>query len=514
MALMSSDSAAPTPLTRIVGRLEPFIAARLRESAYTVLHGVDPRSLLTWNRLDLGLKLITLGALETCGEYAVEVYEHDIRSQTLGRFVEFGDERKSGLDRYLSDFLSISSSIRRNGFDPQRTLIPVAADGSILNGAHRVAAAVYAQEPVSVVLTELPPIVCDYRYFLQRSVPSDLVYEAAYTLLKWGENNYVAFLWPSGIEHLSTTEPLVKRVVMKRTLTLSEVGAFNVLHELYGHTAWIGDATSGYPGLKQKRFECFPPQKPKRATVIAFQADSLLAVQAVKENVRSICGIGFSSVHVTDTKLEALGVAGLVFSENGTHFLNHANPRRFGTVERVQAHIPVLRDVQMQRDDVLIDGSGTLELYGVRRADDIDGFHDTRLAPPGAAPLGGDVLHARDEQLQYHGTSRGHLMADHRYWFRYARAKFVSLEQLAAMKRNRGEPKDHVDLALIDAYIRPRGRLPTLLMTFRYRLTYLAHRARPRAFELAKAVLLRLGLLETARAAYRRAFKKAPSMEP
>ena len=78
-------------------------------------------------------------------------YQEDIRSQTLGNYKEYGNDAKSGFDVYKNVFDDLSSSIEKNNFCDQTSLIPLAADGSILNGAHRLTIALHQNKSLVAV---------------------------------------------------------------------------------------------------------------------------------------------------------------------------------------------------------------------------------------------------------------------------------------------------------------------------------------------------------------------------
>ncbi len=156
-------------------KIEPFIYKRLEKEKYKVLNNMNASSLLTWNRIDLAFKILYLELKEKNKELAKRIYFHDIRAQTLGSFIEYGNEEKNSLEKYLKEFESTFDSISKNGFDETRTLVPLANDNSILNGSHRVASAIYLDEEISCVKLDQNNMVADYQYFYKRNVPLDIL---------------------------------------------------------------------------------------------------------------------------------------------------------------------------------------------------------------------------------------------------------------------------------------------------------------------------------------------------
>ena len=56
-------------------------------------------------------------------------------------------KKKVGSEQFVSEFDDLLRSLSANGFDVKRSLVPVTADGYMLNGAHRVAAAIAMRLP-------------------------------------------------------------------------------------------------------------------------------------------------------------------------------------------------------------------------------------------------------------------------------------------------------------------------------------------------------------------------------
>ena len=213
-------------------------------------------------------------------------------------------------------------------------------------------------------------MTCDYKYFFQRKVPENILDVVATKFIEYADDVYIAFLWPSGKDKLKQAEAEFSSIIYKKNISLTAKGGFNLIVELYKHMDWLGRAESGYPGAKKKLVECFPTFDP--LTVISFQESSIEKVMEIKERVRKIHNIGFSSVHITDTKEEAVRVSKLVFNENGIHFLNYAEPDKFSLRKNLGLFNQFLKKYNVNPEDVLIDGSIVLSLYGLRKNIDID----------------------------------------------------------------------------------------------------------------------------------------------
>lgn len=421
-------------------KLEPFVFELLGDEYYeTAVVRAD--TLLTWNRLDLAFKLLYLELKEKHPELARTIYAHDIRSQTLGTYKEYGNPEKDSLTKYYHTFDEIYENIQSQGFDEKRSLVPLSATGALFNGSHRTASAIALGRKLSVVRTELPIHVCDYRFYLRNAVPNELVEMAVVKFIEQAPDVYLAFLWPSGASNLERSTAEFDNILYCCNLRLTANGARNLLFELYKHMDWIGSKKNGYSGIDQKLAECFPVDSNFR--VIAFQAKSIEEVRSIKQRVRDVNGIGFSSVHITDTHEEATRLAALLFNKNGRHFLEFEKVGKVDISAKLQEFREVMRATQVDLKDVAIDGSFLLALYGLRSARDVDFLSLKQITSQSTD------IEPHDDQIVYHRRNKNQIIYDPTYHFVYSGIKFVSFQQLFDMKSVRDENKDRYDIALM-----------------------------------------------------------------
>jgi hypothetical protein len=475
-------------------KVEPFIHARLTTFQYE-LNSIPSFQLLTYNRFDLGLKLAYLSYKDVLPELATEIYHHDIRSQTLGKFEEYGNEEKSSFDIYIEHFEKTFIDIKQNGFDENKTLVPLSFRNTILNGAHRVASAIFLNKDVTCVNTELDEIYPNYQYFIDRKVPEDILDIGAIKFCEYAENTYLAFLWPSGRENYNLTENLFSNIVYKKKIKLNSRGGLNLLIELYKHMDWVGTNKNNFPGAHQKLMECFTDFE--EFTVILFQSESLEKVQEIKKRARDINQIGFSSVHITDTLEEVNRISRLIFNRNGLHFLNYGKPYKLkSTLSMVQCLHSLKADLLSR---TVLDGSMTLSIYGIREARDIDYFSENVL-PTNSCRF---ELESHDSQLIYHGLDKSELIHNPKYSFEYLGIKFVSFNQTFKFKKARNEEKDMNDCQMMISLIDNNGLkffYSSLKQNFFYKKLVIKNRLQNFIF----LILKNTGTYEMVRGLYRK----------
>jgi len=409
---------------------------------------INAKKLLTHTRFDLAFKLLYLDMMSRDVKFAKEIYKEHIRAFSLGRFTEPGNEEKNSIDKFIEEFSKTFEDIKANGFDNTKTLIPLSKNGSIANGAHRVASAIYLDTNVECVQIDTANHVYDYKFFYSRNVPSQMLDVAATKYVEYAEGVHVAFLWPTAKGNDEQVEKVIPNIVYRKEMTLTPNGAHNLLSQIYYGEEWLGSVEDDFRGSKGKLVECFKSFDPVR--IIAFQANSLDEVLKIKDDVRDIFNVGKHSIHITDTKDEAIRVARVIFNDNSIHFLNHAKPNRYiSTHKKLDKFKEFLQTNKVSADDVVLDSGIVLSAYGLREASDIDYFLDDN----DKLKYHDEELEYHDEELEYHDEEKLELIYNPKNYFYFNDLKFVSFSQLYKMKKNRNEEKDRNDCKMMEALI-------------------------------------------------------------
>lgn len=132
---------------------------------------------------------------------------------------------------------------------------------------------------------------------------------------------------------------------------------------------------------------------------------------------------------------------------NARHFLAYARPGGFaGTAGKLESFKEFMRINEFRSDEVILASSIVLEMYGLRKANDIDylAFGEEKFSMPGIEP--------QDGQKFYHCLSKQELITNPAWHFEVDGIRFVSFHQLKRFKNNRGSPhKDCHDVGMMEA---------------------------------------------------------------
>ncbi len=427
--------------------LENHFVSGLDKEAYDV-QSVDPVEMLSSTRFDLAFKLLYLEKRQKTPSYARSVYDEHIRAFSLGSYTEPGNNTKKGSDGFISAFEETYSDIEKNGFDSRKTVIPLSLNGSLANGSHRVASALFLKKNISCVQLNENNHIYDYRFFYDRNINSGCLDAVATTFVEYASDIYLACVWPTANGSDRDIEKLIPNIVYRKEVTLNEKGAHNLLSQIYYDEKWIGSPENNYRGVLGKLVECFKSFDPVR--IIAFQADNLEQVVDIKDKIRGLFNVGKHSVHITDTKEEAVRLARIVFNDNSVHFLNYAQPYSFSsTHHRITKVKACMQNNNIDFSDMVLDTGMVLSVYGLRKSQDIDYFINKHQSLRTAENL----FECHNDELTFHEENAETLLYNPEYYFYFDDVKFVSFNQIYRMKKNRGEEKDRNDCKMMESLI-------------------------------------------------------------
>jgi len=473
--------------------IEPHFHKELTKDEY-VLESIKAYKLLTHTRLDIAFKLLYLKMLEFNVTFAKKIYREHIRAFSLGKFTEPGNDNKNSIEKFIEDFNVTFKSIKTDGFDSSKTLIPLSQNGSIANGSHRIASAIFLDEDITCVKLDTYDHIYDYKFFYNRNIPSDMLDTVVTKFVEYANNVYIAFIWPIAQSSDEQIESIIPNIVYTKKFTLTPNGAHNLLSQIYYGEDWLGSVENDFSGSKGKLMECFKTFDPVK--VVAFQAENLEEVLNIKESIREAFNVGKHSIHITDTKEEAIRTAKIVFNDNSIHFLNYAKPNKYlSTHRKIDTFKEFIKVNNLNGNDVLLDSSIVLSAYGLREAKDIDYFcSDNRKIK-----IDFDDINTHDEVLKHYNENKNEMIYDPKFYFYFNDIKFISFSQLYKMKTNRAEEKDKNDCKIMESLIE-NNKFKGVVNKFKQNIFYGQIVIRQKIIQL----LQRIGLFDIARTMYKK----------
>lgn len=295
--------------------VDPHIFEQLSRDKYSI-SWCNPKTLLTPTRLDLAFRLFYLSQRSSYPDLASAAYKEDIRAQSLGAFRDPHNHNKEDYLDFKHSFDALAQSIKSQSYDSSQGFVPLAHDGTILNGSHRVACSIYLGNDVACLHTELDPYIINDQFYSRRGVDDALIAASIREYLEYSTNSYIACLWPSSRSIHTQALDLIPNKIATRTLNANLPSALSILHLCYRGMEWIGNLSNNFSGVYSKLYETFPVFS--NFKVIAFTANCLDEVITIKHSIRSLTNLEFSSVHITDTPAEAISLSRVLF--NPSHY--------------------------------------------------------------------------------------------------------------------------------------------------------------------------------------------------
>jgi hypothetical protein len=428
--------------------LNSVLADKVADKDFNI-EEVDPLTLLSANRFDLAAKLTYLRLKDKISPsgFGQEVYVEHLK--VMNGLLEADSSQKLGAAEFIDSFDRVYESIDSNGYDSNYPL-PLSTGAHILDGAHRLAAALFLKKKVKVVEVDLPTLNLNYEFFRDRGLSEVFLDEMALEYLKYKSNLFIVLVWPTaGKENVQSIEGILKGagdIVYKKEIKLKRNGAVLLVKEAYSDESWVGDVSDGFQGAKNKAGWCFS----KKGPLNAYLFESTTNLVELKEKIRGLIGEGKHAVHITDTIEETTMLSNLLFNKNAVHWLNNALIRDFKWFqELLSTYQQFLKGQILPEEEFCLDGSAVLAAYGIREPRDLDFVHTgVDVIESGFKEIGD-----HNQDLEWHPCTKSELLHDPRCYFYFSGFKMVSLEVIREQKKSRNEQKDIEDLSLIDKLV-------------------------------------------------------------
>lgn len=364
---------------------------------------------------------------------------------------------KNSADDFINSFDKLYKSIEEKDFDKTLGIIPIGDNGEISDGAHRLAVCAYLNKEVE---TE-PDGRCDlydYKFFKSQKMNPDVMDYGALEYVKLNPNAYIVNLHSvTDAKKDNLVEDILNKygfIFYKKDIDLTFDGYVNLKKLSYGsfwdRESWIGTVENKFAGAQMHARESIG-KNPLRAFV--FVCDDLEKVIQVKAEIRALYNIGNYSVHINDTRDEAIWLAETYFNSNSLFMLNrrcfyYEDPRFDNLIEDLKN---TAKERNVDIENICASGSTPMNIAGIRKSDDLDFLYCGEKE----FDIQTDTLSNHDSELNYYPYNKKEIIENPKYHFYYHGLKFISLDVLLKMKEKRGEkPKDVNDCREIRSFLK------------------------------------------------------------
>jgi glycosyltransferase involved in cell wall biosynthesis len=425
---------------------------------------LDPNDLLSPNRIDIAAKTIFARAyLEgNVSKWPNYVYKEHIRA-----FNNFFEEEpvKKKYEDFSESFINTIESYKRS--NSWKHLAPIIhKHGHLINGAHRVAAAMVLEDRVNAVQRlDTDRHNWDYRYFKTEkpeiSKIDDNVLDymtIEYVSLK-KKNVFAAIIFPTaeGLRKEAYTHlASLGEIVNMKSFRHDEFVGKEVIKQLYfdsNNDAW--NYGLSFDNATNKARECFDGTGSLQVFIIEANLDESSRIKE-KQYLRSLWNRDKHSIHITDTHDEVNRVVRMFFNENSRRFLKINRKQEFSSqkmYDMFNEYISLMPKNVNEREKIAIEGSAVFDLLNIRPGRDID--YITRSDD---INFTNDNIEKHNEfENKFHSLHKDEILTNPKYYFYYKGLKFVDILELQNFKKNRsydGNLKDINDLRLIENFVK------------------------------------------------------------
>ena len=408
----------------------------------------DGINFLNSARFDLNAKLLLARYLD--GGYE-STFARDVYLKHLLVFNGMKELEKKSQNDFINSFNDTLQSIKCDGWALQKGAIPIGANRTIIDGAHRVASAIISGVQIPALFVPKDGPRYDFRWFINRGLELDCADAMAMEYIRWNPNCVIITLFPAAKIDGNQLDRILCRygdVVYDRSFVVTGDGPELLIWQMYADEPWVGDARSNWPGISNKAKKCFPYDS-GNVQAILFEPRIKSELRKLKDEIRTLGNVGNHSVHINDSHHETMLLGSIYFNENSRHFLNHAKMEYFpifwNLFRKFRAGLN-LQDIDNEK--ICLDGSVSMAAYGLRDCRDIDFLHTGVDEWDFGDPK---MIGSHNYCLSDHVTRRDDILFNPNNHFYFHGIKFVSLGILRAMKEKRGEKKDFHDIELIDS---------------------------------------------------------------
>ena len=380
-------------------------------------------------------------------------YGHWIYSQHIAHwngFNEYDDPTKSSEAEFIERFDEMLDDIRDNGFDKERSEVPVTDYRQPLNGSHRIAACLLHEKPIwcSIEDDSAGQRDCSSYFFRRKGMPEEVLDAMALEYCRLRNKTRIVTLFPTATSDQESAMQ-VRDILSKHGMLIHEKGigghvgtnfAHNLMIQTYDGEDWIGDPSNSYAGARHKAELCFRDiDAPTVAFMVEFDDDE--SSRKAKEEIRELFGVGNHSVHINDTFEETMRLARLFFNKNSLIFCF------YGSIENYENFQFLLSEYRQGigegAEDFCVTASSVLSLFGIREGRDLDFLH----AEDSDVEFDNTLISSHNKELGDYTTNLDNILHNPLNHFWWNGIKFAAPNVIIEMKEKRGEEKDVRDVA-------------------------------------------------------------------
>lgn len=395
---------------------------------------LDPTELNLSNRLDIFIKLNAIESIKfnRKNDLSYKLYAQHVVAMTNGKCAEAGNNNKNSINAFYDSFKDTIHSMEEFGFSPEKSLVPVNNSLEPLNGAHRVAAALYFNQKISIVICNDVKVDFGFDFFSNLGFDRYFLFHCVGLMQVYQSDIITGVVWPSTKIDVKYH---IENIILTEELKLTDIGIKNFVINTYLHEKWLGTPANNFKGAIGKSSPCSGLNTLK---VFIFKKPIESNIIELKESIRNNFGLGKHSIHICDGIHDSLPLTKFSLNPNISNILNSIE--KYNYPKYINEIITISKTVKESKLDLVLSGSSLLGLLGLRQPNDID-YISLKCLDIDAIDFHGDNNGVNDF-VQIKNNPYSH--------FTYFDMMFFSVEEFISFKKKRNEVKDVHDIELLE----------------------------------------------------------------
>jgi hypothetical protein len=409
---------------------------------------IHPSQILTPQRLDILPRYRYAHSIinKLPPNWGLNVYREFLEKSCLDS--GYSEDGKNSFFDYLNSYNMLLHSVLSDGFDPEISSVQV-QENQLVNGAHRTAISLAIGKSLPAIEVSGKKIP-DNNFHkmkslgLSESILDDIL--LSYAELK-NSFRYLILIGCEAKTHSQFKDQVGRNpfFVGSKDLSLTEIGIRRLLTLMYGSNEWWKpEMLEQFVSL---RFD--DSRATSTATICFVDLPNDDEITELKTSLRKTLLSSYKyerNIHSSDTHSEALLMAQSTLNSNSRFFLNNSP---LGSEIRILKELLKISIPAESIFDFCVTGSSTLEMFGIRKAGDID-------LVQGPSPIDNpNYLKTMKNSYQHSELvpNYGEKVYDPRHFMYVSGYKFVSLQSCLMFKLVRNQQKDVRDVKLIQSFL-------------------------------------------------------------
>ena len=437
--------------TELKNKIEDYLYKKLDDNFNYEVKTTTPIKLLSKKRLDSIAKYIYAKNKlnKQKNNWANFVYKEHLRC--LNNFSEKNNDKESFRD-FQTSFDHVINSLS-DGFDSEKSLLPIGKDNSPINGSHRLGACLALNKEVSTIKLPIETFSYDYEHLRNKGIDENVL---DYMTLEYGKlkkDFHTAIIFPIALEKITEIKNILSEygdIFYEKKLPLSRNGIHNLVLQMYRDHEWNKKENTDFSSSLWHSYNRFVAEK--EVTIFFIESTNVEKMITAKKKIREIFNLGNFPIHISDDSEESIRISEQVLNENSLHFLNNAVMKKNKNFQNFFSEFDNwIKTNNYNKDDFCIDGSSILSVYGLREAKDLDYLSSNKIT------CDEKEINIHNEHTSQYFSDINELIYNPKNYFYHNGYKFLTLNNIRKIKKKRNELKDKIDIKLIDSILKEKS---------------------------------------------------------